>query len=99
MYNAPVNGAGTLAKTVAYTYDDSSNRINKTLTVPGQTVVVENYAFEGDLLVAVMNATSAIQHEYFDGSSLVQVFADQTVLSGPASGGRESPDCDSCDSR
>ena len=33
-YNAPVNGTATLAKTVTYTYDDSSNRINKTLTVP-----------------------------------------------------------------
>ncbi|MEJ7591827.1 MAG: hypothetical protein WKF77_09775 [Planctomycetaceae bacterium] len=67
---------------MAYTYDDSSNRINKTLTVPGQTAVVENYVYDGDQLVAVINATGAIQHEYFDGSSLDQVFADQTVLSG-----------------
>ena len=81
-YNAPVNGTATLAKTVAYTYDDSSNRINKTLTVPGQAVVAENYVYDGDQLVAVMNATGAIEHQYFDGSSLDQVFADQTVLSG-----------------
>ena len=80
-YNAPVNGTATLAKTVAYTYDDSSNRINKTLTVPGQAVVAENYIYDGDQLVAVMNATGAIQHQYFDGSSLDQVFAGQTVLS------------------
>jgi YD repeat-containing protein len=52
-YNAPVNGTATLAKTVAYTYDDSSNRINKTLTVPGQAVVAENYVYDGDQLVAV----------------------------------------------
>ena len=81
-YNAPVNGTATLAKTLAYTYDDSSSRINKTLTVPGQTAVVENYVYDGDQLVAVMNATGAIQHEYFDGSALDQVFADQTTLSG-----------------
>ncbi len=81
-FNAPVNGTATLAKTVAYTYDDSSNRINKTLTVPGQAAVVENYVYDGDQLVAVMNATGAIQHEYFSGSALDQVFADQTVLSG-----------------
>ena len=81
-FNAPVNGTATLAKTVAYTYDDSSNRINKTLTVPGQAVVAENYVYDGDQLVAVMNATGAIQHEYFSGSALDQVFADQTVLSG-----------------
>ena len=81
-FNAPVNGTATLAKSVAYTYDDSSNRINKTLTVPGQTAVAENYVYDGDQLVAVMNATGAIQHEYFDGSALDQVFADQTTLSG-----------------
>ena len=81
-YNAPVNGTATLAKTVAYTYDDSSNRINKTLTVPGQTVVAENFLYDGDQLVAVMNGTGAIQHQYFDGVTLDQVFADQTVLSG-----------------
>ena len=40
------------------------------------------YHVYGDQLVAVMNPTGAIQHEYFDGSSLDQVFADQTVLSG-----------------
>lgn len=37
---------------------------------------------DGDQLVAVMNATGASQYEYFDGSSLDQVFADQTVLLG-----------------
>jgi len=81
-YNAPVNGVWPLNKTVSYSYDVSSNRISKTLAVPGQTTVVENYVYDGDQLVAVMNATGAIQHEYFNGSSLDQVFADQTVLSG-----------------
>ena len=71
-YNAPVNGTATLAKTVAYTYDDSSNRISKTLTVPGETTVVENYVYDGDQLAAVLNATGAIQHEYFSGSTLDQ---------------------------
>jgi len=42
---------------------------------------VENYVYDGDQLVAVLNAIGAIQHEYFDSSSLDQVFADQTVLS------------------
>ena len=46
----------------------------------GQAVVAENYVYDGDQLVAVLNATGAIQYEYFDGSSLDQVFADQTVL-------------------
>jgi len=81
-YNAPANGVWPLNKTVSYSYDVSSNRISKTLAVPGQTAVVENYVYDGDQLVAVMNATGAIQHEYFDGASLDQVFADQTVLSG-----------------
>ncbi len=48
----------------------------------GQAVVAENYVYDGDQLVAVMNATGASQYEYFDGSSLDQVFADQTVLIG-----------------
>jgi len=48
----------------------------------GQAVVVENYVYDGDQLVAVMHATGASQYEYFDGSSLDQVFADQTVLIG-----------------
>jgi len=43
-------------------------------------VVAENYVYDGDQPVAVRNATGAIQYEYFDGSSLDQVFADQTVL-------------------
>jgi predicted alpha-1,6-mannanase (GH76 family) len=30
-YNAPVNGTATLARTVAYTHDDCTNRINKRL--------------------------------------------------------------------
>ncbi len=81
-YNAPVSGTSTLAKTVEYTYDDSSNRINKKLTVPGQAVVSENYVWDGDQLLAMMDTAGAIQHEYFDGTSLDQVFADQTVLSG-----------------
>ncbi len=42
----------------------------------------ENYVYHGDHLVAVRNATGAIQLEYFDGSSLDQVFADQTVIIG-----------------
>ena len=46
----------------------------------GHAVVAENYVYDGDQLVAVLNATGAIQYEYFDGSSLDQVFADQTVL-------------------
>ena len=33
-----------------------------------------------DWIAALLNATGAIQHEYFDGSSPDQVFADQTVL-------------------
>ena len=48
----------------------------------GQAVVAENYVYDGDQLVAEMNAAGAIQHEYFDGSSLDQVFADQTVIIG-----------------
>ena len=48
----------------------------------GQAVVAENYVYHGDHLVAVRNATGAIQHEYFDGSSLDQVFTDQTVIIG-----------------
>ena len=44
--------------------------------------MAENYVYEGDQLVAVMNATGAIQYNYFDGSSLDQAFADQTVLIG-----------------
>ena len=43
-------------------------------------VVAENYVYDGDQRVAVRNATGAIQYEYFDGSSLDQVFADQTML-------------------
>ena len=42
----------------------------------------ENYVWDGDQLLAVMDTVAAIQHEYFDGTSLDQVFADQTVLSG-----------------
>lgn len=45
-------------------------------------IAAVNYVYEGDLLVAVRNATGAIQYESFDGSSLDQVFADQTVLIG-----------------
>jgi hypothetical protein len=67
---------------LADVYDDSSNRINKTLAVPGQTTVTENYVYDGDQLAAVLNASGAIQHEYLSGSSLDQVFVDQTVLSG-----------------
>ncbi|MEZ6033146.1 MAG: RHS repeat-associated core domain-containing protein [Planctomycetaceae bacterium] len=80
-YNAPVNGVWPLNKTVSYSYDGSSNRISKTLAVPGQTSVVENYVYDGDQLVAVMDGTGVIQHEYFNGSSMDQVFADQTALS------------------
>ena len=47
----------------------------------GQAVVAENYVYDGDQLVAEMNAAGAIQHEYFDGSSL-----DQTIkVSGTVS--------------
>jgi RHS repeat-associated protein len=80
-YNAPVNGVWPLNKTVSYSYDGSSNRISKTLAVPGQTSVVENYVYDGDQLVAVMDGTGVIQHEYFNGNSMDQVFADQTALS------------------
>lgn len=80
-YNAPVNCVWPLNKTVSYSYDRSSNRISKTLTVPGQTSVVENYVYDGDQLVAVMDGTGVIQHEYFNSRSMDQVFADQTALS------------------
>ena len=55
--------------TVSYTYDVNvarvsdaglslgGNRISKTLAVPGQTSVVENYVYDGDQLVAVMDGT------------------------------------------
>jgi hypothetical protein len=36
----------------------------------GHAVVAENYVYDGDQLVAVMNAPGAIQYAYFDGSSL-----------------------------
>jgi len=81
-YNAPVNGTAALAKTADYTYDESDNRLSKKVTVTGQAAVTENYVYDGSQLVAVLNAAGAIQHEYFDGPSLDQVFADQTTLSG-----------------
>ena len=48
----------------------------------GQAVMAENYVYDGDQFVAKMNAAGAIQYEYFDGNSLDQVFADQTVIIG-----------------
>jgi hypothetical protein len=59
-YNAPVNGTATLTKTVAYVYDDSGHRIQKTLTVAGQSPVSEHFVWDGDQLVSVMNAAGAI---------------------------------------
>ena len=47
-----------------------------------QAVVAENYVYHGDQLVAVRNATGAIQYECFDGICLDYVFADQTVFIG-----------------
>ncbi|MEZ6035412.1 MAG: hypothetical protein R3C17_20140 [Planctomycetaceae bacterium] len=49
--------------------------------MPGQTSVVENYVYDGEQFVAVMNGTGVIQHEYLNGSSVDQIFADQTTLS------------------
>ena len=48
----------------------------------GEAVVAENYVDHGDQLVAVRNATGAIQYEYFDGSSLDQVFRCSSESSG-----------------
>ena len=81
-YNAPVNGVSALAKTVEFVYDVDGDRISKKLTVTGQSAVTENYLYDGDQLVAVLNSAGAITHQYFDGPSLDQVFADQTTLSG-----------------
>ncbi len=50
--------------------------------MPGQSSVVENYVYDGDQLVAVMDGIGVNQHEYFNGNSMDQVFADQTALNG-----------------
>ena len=52
------------------------------LSTDGLKIEAENYVYDGDQLVAVLNSAGAITHETFDGPSLDQVFADQTTLSG-----------------
>jgi RHS repeat-associated protein len=81
-YGVPGSGTAPLLKTVEYAYNDSDVRISKKVTVTGQTPVSENYVWDGSHLVAVMNATGTITHQYFDGQSLDEVFADQTTVSG-----------------
>ena len=74
-----------LTKTVEYSYDADGDRISKKVTATGQSPVFETYLYDGDQLVSVMNAMSSpgtILHEYFDGPSLDQVFADQTSSNG-----------------
>ena len=81
-YSPPGSGTAELLKTVEYVYNDSDVRISKKVTVTGQAPVSENYVWDGSQLVAVMNATGTITHQYFDGQSLDEVFADQTTVSG-----------------
>jgi RHS repeat-associated protein len=81
-YSPPGGGTAELSKTVEYVYNDSDHRISKKVTGTGQTAVSENYVWDGDQLVAVMNSTGTVTHQYFDAQSLDQVFADQTTVSG-----------------
>ena len=81
-YSPPGGGTAELSKTVEYVYNDSDHRISRKVTGTGQTAVSENYVWDGDQLVAVMNSTGTVTHQYFDAQSLDQVFADQTTVSG-----------------
>lgn len=76
--------AGILLKRVEHTYDSDDNRISKKVTTFGTTptITTENYVCDGAQLVATLNASGAIQHQYFDGTSLDQIFADQNSVSG-----------------
>jgi RHS repeat-associated protein len=76
--------AGVLLKRVEHTYDSDDNRISKKVTTFGTTTTIttENYVYDGAQLVATLNASGAIQHQYFDGTSLDQIFADQNSVSG-----------------
>ncbi len=86
-------GANVLTKRVENTYDTDGNRISKkvttfTTTTTGTTttttssVATENYVYDGQQLIATLNSSGSILHEYFDGPSLDQVFADQSSVSG-----------------
>ncbi|MFO1001351.1 MAG: hypothetical protein U0936_13480 [Planctomycetaceae bacterium] len=54
------------------------------MTTFGTTTAIttENYVYDGAQLVATLNASGAVQHQYFDGTSLDQIFADQSSVSG-----------------
>lgn len=78
------SAAGVLLKRVEHTYDSDDNRISKKVTTFGTstTITTENYVYDGAQLVATRNASGSIQHQYFDGTSLDQIFADQSSVSG-----------------
>lgn len=78
------SAAGVLLKRVEHTYDSDDNRISKKVTTFGTTTTIttENYVYDGAQLVATLNASGTIQHQYFDGTSLDQIFADQSSVSG-----------------
>ncbi len=78
------SAAGVLLKRVEHTYDSDDKRISKKVTTFGTstTITTENYVYDGTQLVATLNASGTIQHQYFDGTSLDQIFADQSSVNG-----------------
>ena len=78
------SSSSLLTKRVEHVYDVDGNRISKKVTTIGSStaVTIENYVYDGQQLVATLSSSGTIMHEYFDGESLDQVFADQSSVSG-----------------
>ena len=64
------------------TYDASDLRLSKTMTVSGQSPVVERYLYDGENLLSVMDGSGGfVGARYFNGPGEDQLLAEETIRS------------------
>ena len=82
------DSSGAITQTAVYAYDDSNDRIRKTILTPAGTTLDERYVYDanGNLLLVLDGATGSVKERYLNGSSENQVFASETGIAGAAAG-------------
>lgn len=77
-----LNGSGTEIKRVEYDYNVANLRIEKRISTDGGTTFdsTERYALDGSDVVLVFDETDAVQHTYFHGPAVDQIFADENAI-------------------
>lgn len=74
------NSAGVVQKTVEYKYDVNGMRIDRRVTENG-VLVRTVYVYDGDQLTTEIGLmTPGIDHQYFDGPGIDEIFADENAL-------------------